>query len=250
MAISAARVAVGGAVIGSSELYALDGLNNYPEVAADPDRDRYLAVSWVNGGNPDVGGRLVSGDGTPLGDPLAVAASAGFEGGDGIGVAFDRGAATYLAVFQGPESAGQVQQVWGAPVAADGSVGGSFQITTSTAENGVYQPRAAADGAGRFLVVTVADYARIDAQWVTFPIAPDGGSGSGGSGGSAGSGAGGSAGSGAADGGPPSRGGTTSDDGCGCRIPAGERGGSALVAVALMAGLRARRRAARSTRRC
>jgi MYXO-CTERM domain-containing protein len=250
MAISGVRVAMGGGVLASSEIYPLAGFNNYPEVAADPAGDRYLAVSWINTGNPDVGGHLVAGDGTPLGADLAVAASSGFEGGDGIGLAFDAASATYLAVYQGPETPGQVQQVWGSPVSADGVPGAAFQVTTASAQNGVYQPRVASDGLGRLLAVTVVDYQRIDGQFVRFDVPAD--AGTGGSGGAAGdAGIAGSSGSSGGSGSAGSGGtsGTSDDDGgCGCRAAPQTPAGAWLVALALMGALRARRSFARRPR--
>jgi MYXO-CTERM domain-containing protein len=242
MAIAAQRIAVGnGAPIGAStELYSSTGLNNYPEIAHDPGSEQYLAVSWLHEGNPDVAGRLVAADGTPIGERIAVAATRGFEGGDGIGLAFDAAAKSYLSVFQGPETPGEAQQVWAVPVSADGEPSAGFQVTSGAVAKGVYQPRVASNQAGRALVVTVVDYLRIDGQFVSFDV-PDAGAGGGAGSGSSGAGAGaggGSSGDSDADG----SGADSSDDGgCGCRITPSST--PAWLAVAgLLAALGARRR--------
>ena len=222
----------GARVPGSTfEAFGADGLCNYPEIAHDPERDRMLSIAWISEGNPDVGGRLFSSDGTAIGDRIAIAATSGFEGGDGIGLAFDTALDTYLAVYQGPETPGVAQEVWAAAVDVDGSPSPQFQATQALATNGVYQPRVAADGQGRFLVVTVVDYQRIDGQFVVgeVPAAPDAGSpDAGGSGGSGGTDAGSS---------PGGRGSTSEGDGgCGCRTsPAPSRGAALWLAFLLLA---------------
>jgi hypothetical protein len=221
MALYAVRVAVGAdvPVVSPFELYTATGLNNYPEIAHDPSQDRFLAISWLNEGNPDVAGRVFTAAGTPYADRFLVAGSSGFEGGDGIGLAFDRALDTYLAVYQGPETPGETQQVWAAPVSSSGEPAAEFQATTSSATKGVYQPRVAADDQGRFLVVTVADYQRVDAQFVIGDVPVDAGTGTGGQ---AGAGTGGSPNLGGSVGIGGSSGAKTAptdpaSDGCGCR---------------------------------
>jgi MYXO-CTERM domain-containing protein len=206
MTIAGARVSADRLAAMPFELYGADGLCNYPEVAHDPERDRFLSIAWVHEGNADVHGRLFESDGTTIGERIAVAASEGFEGGDGIGLAFDDGLDWYLAVYQGPETPGRAQEVWAAPVDIDGVPAPQFQATTAAAQNGIYQPRVTSDGEGRFLVVTVVDYARIDGQFVVGEVP---------------AGVGGSAGNSGAGGGSESTPlpASTSDAGCGCRMP-------------------------------
>lgn len=250
MAINAQRVAVstGALVGGTSELYASNGLNNYPEVARDSNRDRFLAISWLSETNPDVAGRLFGPDGIPIGDRIAIAASSGFEGGDGIGLAFDSGADSYLAVYQGPETPGVVQEVWASPVSPDGTPGAAFQVTSAAGSKGVYQPRVASDGSGRFLVVTVVDYTRIAGQLVSMPVVvkPDAGTDAGASGGSAGGGGAAGAGQGAGgQSGSAGRGSVTeADEGCGCRA-ASARGGAWTLLCLVGLGLARLRRSSR-----
>lgn len=216
------------------ELYGADGLCNYPEVAHDPERDRFLSIAWVNEGNADVHGRLFQSDGTPIGERIAIAATDGFEGGDGIGLAFDAGLDWYLAVYQGPETPGRTQEAWAAPVDVDGVAAPQFQATTAAAQNGIYQPRVAADGQGHFLIVTVVDYARIDAQLVLGEVPATGGSA--GTSGEAGGGSG-----------PTPLPATPPDDGCGCRMHQHEpRGAWWLVLCALLRARRSTKQRARS----
>ncbi len=228
----------------ANELYTGSGLNNYPEIAFDPERERHLAISWLSEGNPDVAGQLLSADGSPIGARLAIAATSGFEGGDGIGLCFDAAADAYLAVYQGPETPGQAQQVWASAIDVDGQSFAQFQVTESDVQNGIYQPRVASDGNGRLLVVTVADHQRVDGQFVELEISADGGAGAGGSGGGSWD-AGAGASSGAAGGASGSAGGgsTSNDDGgCGCRAAPRAPSGASVTVALLALALRLRRR--------
>ena len=246
MAIAARRSKVGDdSTVGEGfELFASNGLANYPEVAYDARREQYLSISWFIESNSDVAGRLAAADGAPIGDRIPVAASAGFEGGDGIGLAFDPAADSYLAVFQGPETPGEPQQVWAAPVGGDGAPRESFQVTSGSVDKGVYQPRVASDGAGRFLVVTVVDYLHIDGQFVKMDVEQGAATGAGGAGGGSGTGAG--------DGGD----GESADDaaavpdggGCGCMTAPSHRPGERLPLLAALLALfaSARRRDCRT----
>jgi hypothetical protein len=163
--------AADGSLGAETVLYASD-YENYPDIAYDPGRDRFLVVSWHIGPGHDVHGRLVAPDATPIGEVIPIAASADFEGGDGIGVAYSREADAYVSVFQSTTT-----EIWAMPVSGEG-VPGTVIEATRGARMGTYAPRIAAeDGAPRWLLVASFDFDRIGAQVLEAPAVaqPDAG---------------------------------------------------------------------------
>lgn len=158
--------AFSGNVLGTNGIYAGIGLNNYPEVAYNSRDDEYLIVTWYfSTGGPDVWGHRVDGSGAPIGDRIPVAANAFFEGGDGLGLAYNPASHSYLAVMQ---SAGVTDPVpgtgeaFGVQISAAGMPGQVFYATNSRPRSTIFQPRVAADPAsGSFLVV-----ANVDNSWM------------------------------------------------------------------------------------
>lgn len=211
------------------------GLNNYPEVACDPSSGSCLAITYFNQGNPDVWGCKLEPDGTPS-EPFAVAATPEFEGGDGLGVAFNASTQSWLAVFQGPEAPGETQEAFGTEVTSTPAA--EFQVSTAKGQSGIYQPRVAAHSSKpEFFVAMSVDYTHVGLQKVMgqgISIPTDAGSG----GGSADSGGGGG---GIAGNGTVTRGGTEDDDGgCGCRTsPARRSAWPFAVVLALSVASRA-----------
>jgi hypothetical protein len=179
-AVSAADGALGSEAI----LYASE-YENYPDIAYDPTRDRFLVVSWHIGPGPDLYGRFADATGAAVGEVIPIAATDAFEGGDGLGVAYSREADGYVAVFQSDST-----EIWAAFVNGDGTPEPSLEATRG-ARMGSYSPKVAAvPGSPRFLVATSADYDRIVTQVLEVPAAsrPDAGAGvvDGGPGGDAG----------------------------------------------------------------
>ena len=158
------NASTGAVTAGPAMLYQGIGLNNYPEVAYNASADQYLVISWylTLSGGADVWGRLIAGDGTPLGNLIPVAANTFFEGGDGIGLAFNSASNTYFAAFQGPS-----KEAIGVQISAAGVPGSVFRVTVSGAKSDNFQPRVAADpGRKRFLVVSNVDFARLVGQLI------------------------------------------------------------------------------------
>lgn len=156
--------------------------NNYPEVAYNSNANEYLAISYVNSavlgvGGGDVLGRRVNGSGQPIGPVLPVGATANFEGGDGIGLAFNAKTNSYLAVFQGVGDLTHASEVM-----ANGAVHPVFMAMTG---NPTYQPKVAADSErGRWLIVNSTGFTQSSVQLIASsgagPIAPAPGGGGGG----------------------------------------------------------------------
>lgn len=206
-------------------------LNNYPEVACNPGNGECFAISYFSQGNPDVWGCKLGADGTP-GAPFAVAATPEFEGGDGLGLAFNASTQSWLGVFQGPETNGEPQEVFGAEVKETPFP--EFQATTADGANGVYQPRVAAHPSKpEFFVAMSVDYTHVGLQKLT------------GDGISTPSDAGADAGVDAGskpDAAEPERGATEEDaGGCGCRV-ASPAPSSWLVSLLALGLLRSRAR--------
>jgi MYXO-CTERM domain-containing protein len=219
-----------------SAFWANAGLNNYPEVACDRASGECLAITWFNQGNPDVWGCKLNADALP-GAAFAVAATPGFEGGDGIGLAFSAATGSWLAVYQGPETPGQTQEVFATEV--DGAPLPQFQASTALGTQGIYQPRVAAHSTKpELFVVMSVDYTHVGLQKLvgTGSVTPaDAGDDD----------AGGASDSGTtADGGKePARGGTEDDESsCGCRTQPSERSGWWLLVPLALAYARARTR--------
>lgn len=221
------------ATLGPPEAYWVNaGLNNYPEVACNPASGECLAITYFSQGNPDVWGCKLSADGTP-GAAFAIAATPGFEGGDGIGLAFNTSTESWLAVFQGPETNGTPQEVFATEVTETPAT--QFQATESDGTKGVYQPRIAAHSSKpEFLVAMSVDYTHVGlqklvGQAISLPM-------------DAGSEAGVDAGS-KADATPePGRGGTEENGGCGCRVVRSRTPSSWLLSLLALGSLRSRAR--------
>ncbi len=239
--VALSRIAVGSdAPLGAPVPFIVTtGLANYPEIACDPDSGRCLVICYYFANGPDVWGRMLGPDGQPEGDVIPIAASPGFEGGDGIGLAFNSATQTFLAVYQGPESSGQLQQVYASEIGLDGVSGPSFQATTANGSVGVYQPRVAArSGFAEWSVVLSVDYTHVDLQRIQGQAAPvenDGGIPTLDSGLPDGGGSGG------VDSGPPPSNASNDGSGCGCRTTR-EPTGSAIAWSLLLALAVARRR--------
>ncbi|MDQ3033832.1 MAG: hypothetical protein M3Y87_15555, partial [Myxococcota bacterium] len=171
--IATRRMTASDGALGEEHVLYASTFENYPDLAYDARRDRFFVVSWhIGPGEHDVWGRFADTSGAPIGEVIPVAASAGFEGGDGIGVAYNREADAYTVVYQTDDL-----DVWGSAMTGDGMPGASFEITTG-ARMGSYAPRVAAeDGAPRFLVVASLDFDRIVAQGLDAPAValPDAG---------------------------------------------------------------------------
>jgi hypothetical protein len=232
-----------------SAFWVHDSLNNYPEVACNRQSGECLGITWFSQGNPDVWGARLAPDGTPS-EPFPIAATPGFEGGDGIGLAFNASTESWLAVFQGPEAPGETQEVFGTEIAS--TPGPEFQVSTAAGNKGIYQPRVAAHSSKPELLVAMSvDYTHVGLQKVVGPsiaIPTDAGgtvdSGSGGIGSSGGSGGNGG------NGGSVNRGGTEEDDGgCGCRtFPTRHAGWPFAILLALSSARGWRRSRARRLR--
>jgi hypothetical protein len=149
-----------GAVLGANNLYGSGGLNNYPEVAYDARRNRYLVITWYFTSNADVWGQFADASLQPIGNLIPVAANPWFEGGDGIGLAFNSNADSYFAAFQGPS-----RDTLGVSVSGDGTPDTVFRAMVSGAGNDIFQPQVAADtGTARWMIATSVDYNRVLGQ--------------------------------------------------------------------------------------
>jgi len=158
------RIAAGsGAILSRTPLY-YGIYNNYPEVAYNPNSNQYLVITWtVSGNGPDVYGTIINGDGNPTG-LRPIAGNAFFEGGDGIGLAYNAVSGTYFAVFQGPS-----RDTLGVEIDGAGTPATVFRAMVSGASpNGdIFQPRvAAAANSGRWLISTSVDFNRVSTQLI------------------------------------------------------------------------------------
>jgi hypothetical protein len=167
-AIATRTVGAADGALGTETVLYASAYENYPDIAYDPRRDRFLVVSWhIEPGRHDVYGRFAGADGAPLGDVIPIAASAEFEGGDGIGLAYSREADAYVSVFQATTT-----EIWASHVSGDGVPSAPIEATRG-ARMGTYAPRIAAElGAPRWLLVTSADFDRIVVQGVEAPAVP------------------------------------------------------------------------------
>jgi hypothetical protein len=220
--------AASGALGEERVLYASD-FENYPDIAYDSRRDRFLVISWhiAPGGVNDVWGRFADPTGAPVGEVIVVAGTPDFEGGDGVGVGYSAGADAYVAVFQSTTT-----EIWAVPVSGEGVPGTKIEAT-STARMGSYAPRIAGDDAApRWLAVSSHDFDRVVSQVLEGPAVefPDAGprpgvdaSAGSDAGVSSDGGAGRDGGGGRSDAGrrPP----TGASGGCSCAIPGGTRVG-------------------------
>lgn len=150
--------------LGRSTLYGQAGLNNYPEVAYNSRGNLYMVVTWYFNPAPtggDVYGMLVGGDGSAASGLIPVAANAFFEGGDGIGIAYNSYHDGFFAVFQGPsqDTLGVEMNGLGQPAA------GVFRAMVSGAAKDIYQPQiAGASNMGRYLIAASVDHNRVSTQ--------------------------------------------------------------------------------------
>jgi hypothetical protein len=155
-----------GAHLGRSTLYGHAGLNNYPEVAYNSRGNLYVVITWFFNAAPtgaDVFGRLVDGNGSPASPVIPVAANTFFEGGDGIGLAYNAHHDGFLAVFQGPSQDTLAVELngLGSPAAP------VFRAMESGAARDIYQPQVAgATNAGRYLIATSVDHNRVSTQLI------------------------------------------------------------------------------------
>ena len=159
---AAAAVSTSGGVVHPREPVYEGVYDNYPEVAHDPVTDRYLVVTWhVVGPAIDVYGHLVGADGLPFGTLLPIAASSDFEGGDGIGVAFQPRTGTYLVTYQGP-----ADDTWAVEVDGAGAVSTPFAVIETPGRLNT-QSRVVADALrARWLVTTNVDYTTVAGRFV------------------------------------------------------------------------------------
>jgi hypothetical protein len=153
-----------GNVLATTPLYGNGlSLNNYPEVAYNSVNDEYFVVTWhiTATGGGDVWGHRVSTHGVPIGDKIPVEANPFFEGGDGIGLAYNSSTNSYFVASQGPSG-----EVIGAEVSAAGQAGQVFRVTVlNDGHREIYQPQIAASPHGsQFLVVANVDFSRMAAQ--------------------------------------------------------------------------------------
>jgi hypothetical protein len=177
------RVKAGsGEVLGGNNLYGSAGLNNYPEIAYDSRRNRYLVITWYFTSNADVWGMMADGNLNPASSLIPVAAEGWFEGGDGIGLAYNHSGDTYLAAFQGPS-----RDTLAAGVSGDGIPHLEFRAMVTGARNDIYQPQIAADaGQARWLIAASVDYNRVMGQIIETAGSGNPGDGGGGGGGGGG----------------------------------------------------------------
>lgn len=139
--------------VNSSTEYSQD----YADVAASPTGD--FVVVWVNEAQQTtINGQRYDSSGVPVGDEFEVSDSPIFEFPQ-VAMRPDGG---FLVVWNNSSA----RAVEGRLFAADGSpVGGEFQIGVKPESNGVRNPRLAADGQGRFVVVweqEIGGYAHTD----------------------------------------------------------------------------------------
>jgi hypothetical protein len=151
-----------GALIGGrSTLYA-STFDQYPEVAYNRRQNEYLAITWGSSGSGwMLKGRLVDGNGQPLGSgtiPLAVGG-----GGDGIGLAYNYVTNTYLGVFLSQKNA----EIWGVQVKGSGVPGTQIQVTASGTALATQPQAAGSAAAGRWMVVASEGYKRVMGQLVS-----------------------------------------------------------------------------------
>jgi hypothetical protein len=150
-----------GAHLGRSTLYGKAGLNNYPEVAYNSRGNLYMVITWAANASGDVWGMLADGNGNPAGPVIPVAANPFFEGGDGIGIAYNPGHDGFFAVFQGPSSdtLGVEMNGLGIPTAP------VFRAMVSSAGKDIFQPQVAGSTAeNRYLIATSVDFNRVSVQ--------------------------------------------------------------------------------------
>lgn len=151
-----------GNVLGTAGVYAGIGLNNYPEVAYNSRDDEYLIATWyISTGGADVWGHRVDGSGAPIGDKIPIEANPFFEGGDGIGLAYNPATNSYFVASQGPGG-----EAIGAEVSALGVPGAVFRVTVlEDGHKEIYQPQIAANpDRAQFLVVANVDFSRLADQ--------------------------------------------------------------------------------------
>lgn len=171
-AIAGRTVGAADGALGEERVLYSSAFENYPDITYDDRRDRFLVASYHIDPGPDVVGRLIDGDGTPLGDVIPIAAGPDFEGGDGIGVAYNRAADSFVAVYQST-----TMEIWASPVSGEGVPGTRIEAT-SGARMGSYAPRIAADPSAPLLRLTTSyDFDRIAVQALELPavIEPDAG---------------------------------------------------------------------------
>jgi hypothetical protein len=159
-----------GNVLATTPIYANMGINSYPEVAYNSVNDEYFIVTWYFTTSGDVWGHRVSSLGIPIGDKIPVEANPWFEGGDGIGLAYNPATNSYFVASQGPSG-----EVIGAEVNGAGGAGTEFRVTVlNDGHSEVYQPQVAANPhRSQFLVVANVDFSRLAAQVIgSAPVAP------------------------------------------------------------------------------
>jgi hypothetical protein len=94
-AVGAQRVAAGsGNLIGAASTVVFSGFDQYPEVTYNSATNQYLVTTWGIAGSWVLHGRLVDGNGQPVGGALALAAGGG---GDGIGVGYSASSGRYFS---------------------------------------------------------------------------------------------------------------------------------------------------------
>lgn len=158
-----------GNVLSTTPIYANMGINSYPEVAYNSVNDEYFIVTWYFTTSGDVWGHRVSTQGVPIGDKIPVEANPFFEGGDGIGLAYNSSTNSYFVASQGPSG-----EVIGAEVSAAGAAGQVFRVTVlNDGHREIYQPQIAGNpNRSEFLVVANVDFSRLAAQVVGSGPAP------------------------------------------------------------------------------
>jgi hypothetical protein len=137
-------------------------MNHYPEVVYNSVDNEYFIATWYFSSNgPDVWGHRVSATGAPVGSIVPIEANPFFEGGDGIGLGYNRATNSYFVASQGPSG-----EAIGAEVSAAGVASPVFRVTVlNDNHNEIYQPQIAGNpDLAQFLVVTNVDFTRMVGQ--------------------------------------------------------------------------------------
>jgi hypothetical protein len=156
------RVKAGtGALIGGRQTIYSSNFDQYPDLAYNSQTNQYLVVTWGwSGSYWMLHGRLIDGNGLPLGAGILSLAVKG--GGDGIGVAYNPVSNTYLSVYLSQNNA----EIWAVEIGAGGAPGTQIQATTSGSTLST-QPQAAGSGtAAKFMMVASEGYRQVMGQFL------------------------------------------------------------------------------------
>ena len=123
--------------------------------SSTPARGQFFAAWYTQ---PNVYGRPIAADGTPLGAPSLLAFN--YSSYDGLGLSYNPAADAYFAVFHG-----RGREDTSTQISAAGAPDVEFDVTLTAAVNGNFNPRITSHGTRReWMMVTSSDFGLITAQ--------------------------------------------------------------------------------------